>query len=241
VALGLMSGAVSLAGDQGEAPPVREDILGTGKKLYSQHDEELIVRDFFQDRRNGTFVDVGCAWPIKASNTFYLEHRLGWRGIAVDALPDYAQAWQKRRRRSRFLNYIVTDHAGTLESFYRSELLGVSTIRPPEHFEGRKLKYEEIRVPTITLNQLLDESGVKEVDFLSMDIEGAEMLALAGFDLARFRPELLCIEAKPQNREGILRHLAARGYERIERYLARDQVNYYFAPKGEGMKSPGLQ
>ena len=39
----------------------RRDILGTEKTLYSQHDEELIIRDFFQDRREGFFLDVGCA------------------------------------------------------------------------------------------------------------------------------------------------------------------------------------
>ena len=227
-------------GQKGDAPQAREDILGTGKKLYSQHDEELVIRDFFQDRRNGTFLDVGCAWPIKASNTFYLEQRLGWRGIAVDALPDYEQAWRKRRRRSRFFNYLVTDHAGTIESFFRSELLGVSTIRPPEEFEGRKLKYDEIRVPTITLNQLLDENEMKKVDFVSMDIEGAELLALAGFDIERFKPELLCIEAKPQNRAALMQYFATHGYERIERYFQRDQVNYYFAQK-LAERSPGLQ
>jgi hypothetical protein len=98
----LVTNVTAATGQQGDAPQAREDILGTGKKLYSQHDEELVIRDFFQDRRHGTFLDVGCAWPIKASNTFYLEQRLGWRGIAVDALPDYEQAWRKRRRRSRF-------------------------------------------------------------------------------------------------------------------------------------------
>jgi FkbM family methyltransferase len=236
----LVTIVVPTAGQQGDVPQPREDILGTGKKLYSQHDEELVIRDFFQDRRHGTFLDVGCAWPIKASNTFYLEQRLGWRGIAVDALPDYEQAWRKRRRRSRFFNYLVTDHAGTFASFFRSELLGVSTIKPPEEFEGRKLKYDEIRVPTITLNQLLDENEMKKVDFVSMDIEGAELLALAGFDIERFKPELLCIEAKPQNRAALMQYFATHGYERIERYFKRDQVNYYFAPK-LAERSLGLQ
>lgn len=35
------------------------DILEKGQKLYSQHDEELIIRHFFDDRRDGFFVDVG--------------------------------------------------------------------------------------------------------------------------------------------------------------------------------------
>jgi hypothetical protein len=62
-----------------------------------------------------------------------------------------------------------------------------------------------------------------------MDIEGAEPLALAGFDIDRFRPELACIEAKPKNRELILKYFAEHGYQRIERYARYDKTNYYFA------------
>src|SRR5207344_368728 len=120
-----------------------KDILATGEKLYSQHDEELIIRDFFQDRRDGFFLDVGCAWPKKSNNTFYLEDQLGWSGIAIDALPEYAQPWRKRRN-SKFFNYVVTDHSDTIETFYRSELLGISSIVPPKTFSGKPRKYEVI-------------------------------------------------------------------------------------------------
>ncbi len=56
--------------------PGRTGILSE-KKLYSPFDEELIIRDFFRDRKGGFFLDVGCAWPIDANNTYYLE-RQGW-------------------------------------------------------------------------------------------------------------------------------------------------------------------
>ena len=59
-----------------EAP--LEDIVSTKENLYSQHGEELIIRDFFQDRRDGVFLDVGAAWPVHYSNTYYLESELGW-------------------------------------------------------------------------------------------------------------------------------------------------------------------
>jgi FkbM family methyltransferase len=221
----------------GRTAPIaaRRDILGTGTKLYSLRDEELIIRDFFQDRRNGFFLDVGCAWPVKENNTFYLEKHLGWSGIAVDALPEYAQPWRKRPR-SRFFNYLVSDHSDTVEPFYRADLPDVSSYRPPNNPGGAPARYEEIHVPTITLTKLLDGNGVSRIDFMSMDIEGAEPLALAGFDIARFRPELACVEAKGANRAAILAYFNGHGYRRIDRYLERDQVNYYFTPVGA---SPG--
>ena len=70
------------------------------KPRYSLFTEELVIRDFFQDREGGYFVDVGCAWPVHASNTYYLEKHLGWSGIGIDALADYVGAWGEERPRS---------------------------------------------------------------------------------------------------------------------------------------------
>jgi len=215
--------------------PVRRDILGKKlaqkKQVYSQHNEELIIRDFFQDRRDGVFLDVGCAGPIKDSNSYFLEKELSWSGLAVDALPDYAAAWKRERPRSRFFNYLVTDHPGPPEKFYRSELLGLSSIVPRKSFSGKEVPYTEILIPTITLTKLLEDARVTKVDFISMDIEGAELLALAGFDIERFRPELVCVEWFHAGREKLAAHFAAHGYDRVDRYLEYDSVNDYFAPR----------
>lgn len=217
------------------AEKVGRRILSTERALYSTGREELIIRDFFQDRRGGFFLDVGCGHPIKASNTYYLERHLGWAGIAVDALPELAAKWQRNRPASKFFNYLVTDHAGTAEVFYRAEarVKDISSVeKPGAGPAGKPVHFEEIRVPAITLTKLLEQNGVSRIDFLSMDIEGHEPPALAGFEIERFRPQLACVEAKPRNRERIQSYFAEHGYERLDRYLAHDKTNYYFAPKG---------
>ena len=147
-------------------------------------------------------------------------------------MPDYEERWKRRRPKSKFFNYLVTDHDDSVEPFYRSELPGISSIRKPlKGPAGVDLTFDEIQVATITLTRLLEQNGVAKIDFLSMDIEGAEPLALAGFDIERFRPELACIEAKPVNQEPILKYFADHGYEWIERYFQYDEHNYYFTPK----------
>jgi FkbM family methyltransferase len=210
------------------------DLLATGTKLYSQRDEELIIRDYFQDRRGGFFLDVGAAWPIRNNTTYYLEKHLGWRGIAVDALPDYGPMWVKQRPRTPFFNFIVTDHSGGLESFYRAGWPGLSSLKKDRVMKGERVHQQEIKVPTITLNDLLARNGVERIDFLSMDIEEAEPLALAGFAIEKYRPALVCIEATTAVRERLLAYFAAHGYERLEKYLAHDLANWYFAPKAAG-------
>jgi FkbM family methyltransferase len=217
-------------GKPGASPPAHRNILATEKKLYSQSDEELIIRDFFQDRRGGFFLDVGCARPITNSNTYYLEKHLGWSGIGVDGLPEYAKKWRNLRPRSRFFNYLVTDRVADALPFYRSSLPGISAPQPLRAPSGQLVPTEEIQVPGITLDRLLDDNGVTRIDFLSMDIEGFEPPALAGFDIRRFHPELACIEVKAPTRAAILAYFRKNGYRQIERYLERDQVNYYFTP-----------
>jgi FkbM family methyltransferase len=214
----------------------REGILAE-KRLYSTFDEELIIRDFFQDRRGGFFLDVGCARPVRGSNTYYLEKHLGWRGIGVDALEEYGPGWKKMRPNSRFLRYLVTDHSGVTETFFKS--LGLGTSSTDREWASGKvfgvdLPTEEVQTDTITLDDLLDREGVTKIDLLSMDIEGHEPKALAGFDIERFQPELVVIEGQveTQKKREVSSYFERRGYELIEKYRPFDRVNDYFKRKG---------
>ena len=87
-------------------------------------------------------------------------------------------------------------------------------------------------VPTIRLTDLLTRAGVSHIDLLSVDVELAEPKVLAGFDIDRFKPALVCIEAHPQVRQRILDYFAAHGYVAVGRYLRADLQNLYFTPLG---------
>ena len=221
------SDSTSVQAPESEAVEHR-DIVGTEEKRYSQFNEEIVVRDFFQDLENGVYLDIGCAWPVKASTTYYLEKHLGWTGIGVDANAKYGADWAKFRPASKFRTYLVSDHSGSLDKFYLLEALG-STQKNRE-FNDRVLQGYEVEVPSITINDLLERNGIEKIDFLSMDIEESEPAALAGFDIKRFSPRLVGIEASPSIRESILEYFANNGYERIERYLEHDAINWYFKP-----------
>lgn len=218
-----------------ETPPAgSSSIIDTETKLYSQFDEELVIRDFFNDERNGFFVDVGCAYPIRMSTTYYLEKHLGWTGIAIDALDSYRQAWTEQRPNSTFLSYAVTDKSGETITFHVAAEPGLSSISEERAEEWGGPESVPIEVPTITLNNVLEDHGVKRIDFLSIDIEGAEVAALAGFDIERFKPRLVCIEAHTAdgaNETPIRDYFEEHGHELLARYLPHDTINWYFAPK----------
>lgn len=195
--------------------------------------EEWIVRDFFHDRRGGVFADVGAwHWQI-GSNTYFLEHNLGWTGLAVDASPAFADGWRQFRPGSRFVLAFVDDTDGELREFHEgaNSLTSSGDRSVPEQFGGGDVG--TTRVSTARLDTLLERADIQRIDFLNMDIELSEPAALTGFSIARYGPALVCIEAHMPVRQAILNYFARAGYVVVGKYLRYDTSNLYFAPSGD--------
>jgi FkbM family methyltransferase len=202
-----------------------------GPSHSSQFAEEWIIRDFFHDRRDGVFVDVGANDYQRDSTTYYLETALGWRGLAIDAQREFAEGYQKNRPRTQFFSFFVSDKTDAVADLFIPANRGLNATGTREAVDdGSKLEVRE--VPTIRLDDLLARTGIDHVDFLSMDIELAEPQALAGFDIDRFKPGLVCIEAHRTVRQAILDYFQRHAYVLVGKYLRVDAENLYFTPTG---------
>jgi len=195
---------------------------------------ELLIRYFFRDRKDGFYLDIGCSDYQVNSTTYYLEEHQAWSGIGVDPIEYLRAGWVKHRPRSKFFAYAVTDRSGESIKFFSAGGLSateIDTKNLKRWQELKKFEPAEVEVPTITMNDLLDQEGVTKIDFLSMDINGAEPVALAGFDIERFRPDLVHVEASPHRKEELSAYFARHDYVRIDEYLVYDATNWYFTPK----------
>jgi len=210
-----------------ELEPIRRKY---GPVRFSTGFEEWLVRDYFQERRGGFFVDVGAGDYRHGSNTYYLEKELGWSGIAVDALAQFEPGFRRHRPRTKFVLFFVSDASDQQVQFHvLDEHPWVSSAdRNFTRRWGRDTR--TVTVPTATLNDILAAEGVERIDFLSMDVELSEPKALAGFDVGRYRPALVCIEAHPEVRQSILEFFTTRRYVLVGRFLRADVSNFYFAP-----------
>jgi FkbM family methyltransferase len=233
VAIGRSRSTTAVAGGQAaflnsrEVRPFREKY---GPAKNSEGDEEWFIRDFFQDRRNGTFLDVGANHYQKSSKTYYLETRLGWSGIAIEPQKEFADGFQKNRPRTKFLPFFVSDVSNETARLYVIKRYPVVSSSN-EAFVTQFGKPDEARdVPTITLNDVLAAERLPRVDFVSMDIELHEPQALKGFDIDRFKPALVCIEGLPPVRQAILNYFTEHRYVLIGKYMWADLENMYFAP-----------
>ncbi len=183
----------------------------------------------FKGKRGGTFVELGGFDGLIASNCLFFELMRGWDGLLLEPSPSsYRQAATIRRctclqraiaassGEAEFLE--VTDGylemSGLLETFDSGTRSGIK--EHPQHQE------RTIKVPTISLADLLGEHALEEVDYISMDVEGTELDVIESFPSNKFRVRAWTIENKPRNDE-IAEAMRKKGYKRVE-MLGGDDV-----------------
>lgn len=198
-----------------------------GESRNSEHAEEWIVRDFFGDKRNGVFVDVGANDHQRFSNTYYLETVLGWSGIAIEPQSKFAEQYRRHRPRTIFEALFVSDQSDR-EVVLNVPENGLIASADTEFARTGGKATTPVPVRTSTLDDILDRAGFSSVDFVTMDIELAEPAALRGFSIERFRPALVCVESHPEVRQQILDYFAAHGYTVVGKYLRADADNLWF-------------
>ena len=164
------------------------------------------------------------------SNTYYLEQALGWSGVAIDAQEEFGQDYAKFRPRTRFYAFFVSDRSDAVETLYVPEHNQLVASSRKDFSDRDDASGKKREVHAITLNDLLQRANLTAIDFMSMDIELAEPKALAGFDIERFRPRLVCVEAHPDIRQALLDYFAVHRYRVVGRYLRADPANLWFAP-----------
>lgn len=199
---------------------------------YSQFGEDRKVAEFFGENFKGLFLEVGSADGVRDSNTLLLEQR-GWAGVLVEADPELAVRASVRERSVVHNAVVGAGESVSLAVFYRisggpenlSGLASVSLTGALEsHVERHGGRIEEIRVKATTLDAIWGESGFhRSPDFVSIDVEGAELEALKGFDIERHRPRLVLVEDNSYDRDRRVHDWLKRaGYRRVHRTGVND-------------------
>ena len=194
--------------------------------------EEWAIRHFFQDRRDGLFLDVGASHYRLGSNTYFLEVERGWSGVAIDARAEFGQGYAEGRPKTRFVAMFASDAVDRTAKLFvpASNIFVASQAHADAVRESGGEAVTEREVPTTTLNHVLEQAGLERVHFVNLDIEGAEPQALAGFDIEKYQPELVCVESHQPGRQAVLDYFHRRGYVVAGAYLRADTINLYFTP-----------
>jgi FkbM family methyltransferase len=206
---------------------------------YAQNFEDVMLARCFPGKR-GFYIDVGANDPDIDSVTRHFYER-GWSGINVEPLSSNFRRLKKRRTRDVNLQLAAGRSDGEIVFYEVAKWHGYSTTDQAIADQHRKdkLKVTEHRTPLRRLDTILEEHAPgKAIDFLSVDVEGAELAVLAGLDLERHRPKVIVAESRlpvtvnmvdrffevPDRAEDYAKYLEPYSY----RLVYRDGVNAFF-------------
>ncbi len=65
---------------------------------YSQAYQDMFVLSMLNGKKNGTFIEIGCADPFFNNNTALLETNYNWTGISIDINPKMIEDFSKQRK-----------------------------------------------------------------------------------------------------------------------------------------------
>lgn len=171
---------------------------------YAQNLEDYHLDFAFSGQTDGVYVDVGGGHPV-ADNVSYWFYLKGWRGLIVEPQAALAKAYRHIRPRDVVYEGLAGATDSEAEFHVVDKLHGLSSmLKPVAGPDGAvPVSYRTERLPVRRLDRLIAEADFKSIDFLKIDVEGAEPQVLAGIDLVKLRPRVLVIEAvNPGNLTG---------------------------------------
>ena len=142
--------------------------------------------------REGFFVDFGAGDGETFSNSYWLEHAKGWRGLLCE--PDPRHEIQGRPR--SIVERVAVGPPGVVTLALTVDPYLTSSLRTVDEIAGEpRLTVERrIQVASVPLAALLEKHAIERVDLLSIDTEGTEIEAWQTLDLARWRPRIVMAE-----------------------------------------------
>ena len=168
-------------------------------KFYSQYNQDEIILKILNFKRNGVFVDIGANDGINLSNTYYMEKKLGWNGLCIESDSRAAEELKKNRNCSLELSP-VSPKSGMITKVYEhnDSLLSAVTFEGNGIIkeDGTTVSEEELKNATgISINDALEKHNIpKNIDYISMDIEGWEPGILETFDFNKYNVNCWSIE-----------------------------------------------
>jgi FkbM family methyltransferase len=152
--------------------------FGNASYKPSRNGERWVLRALSEEPI-GTVLDVGAnvgAWSLLAAECFPQAMI-----YALEVVPDTAAELRARvghHYRIKSFNLGLAAHSGTLSLRYHPSASTHATFTEyPHRWSGKP-----IECPVVRGDEFLAREGIREVDYLKLDVEGAEHLVLQGLE-----------------------------------------------------------
>lgn len=189
--------------------------------------DRWLVENVFGHARNGTFVEAGALDGVFHSNTLFFERELDWRGVLVEPILELYSAAVDNRPLAKVYDFAL-GRDDCFDAFEVSKTtVGWSGFSRIAHARRATTERKLVTVPVVPLAYVLREAGVGSVDYLSLDVEGAEFEVLSVYPFEEIPILVIGVEDNDGDNEPLRELLIARGYT----HLARVGVDEFWGVK----------
>jgi FkbM family methyltransferase len=181
----------------------------------AQFRQDIFCLLFANAKRNGFFVEFGACDGVEISNTVLLERQFGWTGI----LAEPGRHWHDRLRRNRTSvldTRCVWKASGQTLKFNQTTFDDRAAISD-FHVAAAGEVVSTYDVETVSLNDLLSQHDApRNIDFLSVDVEGAETAILDAFPFDTYKFGFICVEQHGEGEKAAVGAILNRsGYRQV--------------------------
>ncbi len=154
--------------------------------FYSQDNQDKYLEtNIFKGYKNGFYVDVGAHDGLSINNTLYFEKNNDWTGINIEANKNVFNKLVINRPKNINLNCAVCNSDGETDFLcntgYTEMISGIKDTFDKRHLHRLENENKEmgsttdiIKVKTKKLETICDENNISHINYLSIDVEGAE-------------------------------------------------------------------
>ncbi len=215
---------------------LRQKIWNCERKLFwnekfpSQSGQDKIIKNyFFKDKKHGFFVEIGAFDGIMGSNCFHFEKFLNWEGIAFE--PSNTQFEKlKLNRKCHLINKAIATEEKEVEFLEVEEgytqmsgILNEKYISEETIKKDPRSKTKKIIITTTTFDKNIPFD--KEIDYLSIDIEGEEMELLDSIDFKKYNIKVISVENNSPEKLNFKEFFDKKNFNYFDR-VGQDEIFY---------------
>lgn len=179
--------------------------LSKNSLMLSQAGQDYwVFGEAFNEKKNGYFLDIGAHDGLNISNTYLLESRYNWTGLCIEANP-ITFAELKKNRRAKCLNVCLDDSEGEV-NFALRDVMGGIVDSSLDNTEKDISVNKIIKLKTVPLiNVLKEQNAPSIIDYLTIDVEGAEERILGTFNFKEYIFRCITIERPTEHLRDIFK------------------------------------
>jgi FkbM family methyltransferase len=201
------------------------------------HQDEYLETNIFKGYKNGFYVDVGAHDGVSINNTLYFEKNNNWTGINIEPIKTVFDRLVSNRPNNINLNCAVCNNDGETEFLcnvgYTEMISGIKDnfdIRHLMRLEFENKHYgsttELIKVNTKKLETIFDENNVSHINYLSIDVEGAEFDVIKSINFDKVFIDVIGFENNYNDVSiPIVKYLENKGFITIHKSLDIFMIN----------------